>query len=210
MAKIKVSSITKGNSVSSAAQCPPPAPKPEIVPKPEPEPVEKGPVPPPPPPFFKPGPCCCTSQIVDNITVLSTTPETLDVVEGTYLGMKAFGVGTKTFEGVGTSGVVPTPTEDDADKVLRGDGTWYELPAQVQSDWDEEDVESPAFILHKPEEYKGDGKMGFVPPASLDNPDERGFFLRGDAKWINIRACSVDEMTDWINEAESELEVANG
>jgi len=52
----------------------------------------------PPPPFpFVPGPppCCCgpaTEQVVDNVTVVSLTPDLIEVVEGTYQGMKAYGI----------------------------------------------------------------------------------------------------------------------
>ena len=48
------------------------------------------------PPPFMPGPfpCCCpaTEQVVDNVTVVSLNEEMIDVVPGTYQGMKAYGI----------------------------------------------------------------------------------------------------------------------
>ena len=144
MANIKVSSITK-----KEPPCPGPAPK-----KPkkfQPAPTDAPGAFPPPPPFFMPGPCCpSTTQVVDNITVVSTTPETIEVQEGTCQGMKAYGVGAKTFAGVGTSGMVPVPQPGDENKVLAGDGTWAEIIIQ-QSDWEQEDDAQPDFIKNKPD-----------------------------------------------------------
>jgi hypothetical protein len=144
MANIKVSSITK-----KEPPCPGPAPK-----KPkkfQPAPTDApGPFPPP-PPFFMPGPCCpSTTQILDNITVVSTTPDTIEVQEGTCQGMKAFGVGAKTFEGIGTSGMVPVPQPGDENKVLAGDGSWAEIIIS-QSDWEQEDDTQPDYIKNKPD-----------------------------------------------------------
>jgi hypothetical protein len=98
-----------------------------------------------------PGPCCpSTTQVVDNITVVSTTPETIEVQEGTCQGMKAFGVGAKTFEGIGTSGMVPVPQPGDENKVLAGDGSWAEIIIS-QSDWEQEDYTQPDYIKNKPD-----------------------------------------------------------
>ncbi len=168
MSKIKVSSVTKGqlpvpgpettpipmyqitdSSVpNDQPPCPGPAPTP--IPMPRPEPTD-APMPcPPPPPFFRPGPCCpSTTQVVDNITVQSLDPDKIEVVEGKYLGMKAFGIDAKTFEGIGTTGMVPMPKEGDKEKYLRADGKWSILP-WYQSDWEEEDPRSPSYIRNKP------------------------------------------------------------
>lgn len=144
MAKIKVSSITK-----KEPPCPGPAPKkPKRL---QPAPTDApGPFPPP-PPFFAPGPCCpSTTQILDNITVVSTTPETIEVQEGTCQGMKAYGVGAKTFAGIGTSGMVPVPQPGDENKVLAGDGNWADIIIK-QSDWEQEDDTQPDYIKNKPD-----------------------------------------------------------
>ena len=144
MANIKVSSITK-----KEPPCPGPAPKkPKKL---QPAPTDAPGAFPPPPPFFMPGPCCpSTTQVVDNITVVSTTPETIEVQEGTCQGMKAYGVGAKTFAGVGTSGMVPVPQPGDENKVLAGDGTWAEIIIQ-QADWEQDDETQPDYIKNKPD-----------------------------------------------------------
>ena len=146
MSKIKVSSVTKGQP-----PCPGPAPKP--IPMPRPAPTDAPRPFPPPPPFFMPGPCCpSATQVVDNITVQSLDPEKIDVVEGTYLGMKAFGIDAKTFEGIGTTGMVPAPKEGDEGKVLTSTGEWSEFVVELpQSDWKQEDSEQPDYIKNKPE-----------------------------------------------------------
>ena len=146
MSKIKVSSVTKGQP-----PCPGPAPKP--IPMPRPAPTDAPRPFPPPPPFFMPGPCCpSATQVVDNITVQSLDPEKIDVVEGTYLGMKAFGIDAKTFEGIGTTGMVPAPKEGDDGKVLTSTGEWSEFVVELpQSDWKQEDSEQPDYIKNKPE-----------------------------------------------------------
>lgn len=144
MANIKVSSITK-----KEPPCPGPAPK-----KPkkfQPAPTDPPGTFPPPPPFFAPGPCCpSTTQIVDNITVVSTTPETIEVQEGTCQGMKAYGVGANTFAGIGTSGMVPVPQPGDENKVLAGDGSWAEIIIK-QSDWEQDDPSEADYIRNKPD-----------------------------------------------------------
>lgn len=146
MSKIKVSSVTKGQP-----PCPAPAPKP--IPMPRPAPTDAPRPFAPPPPFFMPGPCCpSATQVVDNITVQSLDPEKIDVVEGTYLGMKAFGIDAKTFEGIGTTGMVPMPKEGDEGKVLTSTGEWSEFVVELpQSDWNQEDSEQPDYIKNKPE-----------------------------------------------------------
>ncbi len=146
MSKIKVSSVTKGQP-----PCPGPAPKP--IPMSRPAPTDAPRPFAPPPPFFMPGPCCpSATQVVDNITVQSLDPEKIDVVEGTYLGMKAFGIDAKTFEGIGTTGMVPAPKEGDEGKVLTSTGEWSEFVVELpQSDWNQEDSEQPDYIKNKPE-----------------------------------------------------------
>lgn len=146
MSKIKVSSVTKGQP-----PCPGPAPKP--IPMPRPAPTDAPRPFPPPPPFFMPGPCCpSATQVVDNITVQSLDPEKIDVVEGTYLGMKAFGIDAKMFEGIGTTGMVPAPKEGDEGKVLTSTGEWSEFVVELpQSDWNQKDSEQPDYIKNKPE-----------------------------------------------------------
>ena len=146
MSKIKVSSVTKGQP-----PCPGPAPKP--IPMPRPAPTDAPRPFPPPPPFFMPGPCCPSStQVVDNITVQSLDQEKIEVVEGSYLGMKAFGIDAKTFEGIGTTGMVPPPQEGDEDKVLTSNGEWSDFIIEIpQSDWAQEDDTQVDYIKNKPE-----------------------------------------------------------
>jgi hypothetical protein len=232
MANIKVSSITK-----KEPPCPGPAPK-----KPkkfQPAPTDApGPFPPP-PPFFMPGPCCpSTTQILDNITVVSTTPETIEVQEGTCQGMKAYGVGAKTFEGIGTSGMVPVPQPGDENKVLAGDGSWAEIIIR-QSDWEQEDDTQPDYIKNKPDI---EGMIDDAVSAERDRATTAETSLQtelanevtrakageaaattevraGDNVIVNpttasdghhiytvsvdnIRACTAEEIDDWIDEVE--------
>lgn len=86
MSAIKINTVTNGQP-----PCPPPAPKPE---PPKMRPPTDPPRPfPPPPPFFPLGPCCpSTLQVVDNIKVVSLTPDTITVQEGVVDGQKAFGI----------------------------------------------------------------------------------------------------------------------
>ena len=85
MAKIKV----KTNLPAAEPPCPPPVPN--AAPKTMMVPTDPPRMPLPPPPFL-PGACCRpgTTQVVDNVTVISLTPDTLEVTEGTVGGMKAF------------------------------------------------------------------------------------------------------------------------
>lgn len=87
MANIKIRTAQ-----NNGAPCPPPplpagkvpaAPRGEFPPRPL-----------PPPAVLFPNSCCCptTEQVVDNVTVVSLTPELIEVVEGTYMGMKAYGI----------------------------------------------------------------------------------------------------------------------
>ena len=123
MAKITVKSVIKGEPPCPSAP-PKPGPRPSLVPT---DPPRRFP---PPPPFFFPGPCCPgTTQVVDNVTVLSLTPETLIVQEGTYQGMKAFGLATEgmtDFDGT-KHGLVPAPKEGDEGKVLSSSGEWCDI-----------------------------------------------------------------------------------
>ena len=53
----------------------------------------------------------------------------------------------------GKPGAVPAPAKGDRNYYLKGDGKWspIEFPEQVQSDWNENSTESPAYILNKPD-----------------------------------------------------------
>lgn len=125
-----------------------PPPPPDVPPCPCPLP----PLPPlPPPPQPLPPKHCCpsSSQIVDNVTVMSLDEEKITVAIGLDHGMKAYGIDAKTFQGIGTTGMVPVPDPGDEEKYLRADGQWSILP-WYQSDWEEEDPLSPSYIRNKP------------------------------------------------------------
>lgn len=197
MSKIKVSSVTKGQPPCSG-------PAPQKKPMPRPAPTD-APLPfPPPPAFFMPGPCCPgTTQVVDNVTVQSLDPEKIEVLEGTYMGMKAFGIDAKTFQGIGTTGMVPKPTDGDEGKVLTSSGEWAEMAIELpQSDWNQDDAEQPDYIKNKPGEYAG-SDAGLVPHGTQD---DQAKFLRGDGSWaeVNIRECTAEEMDQWLEEVDSE------
>lgn len=187
MAKIKVSSITKGEP-----PCPQPAPKPAPMKRPSHEDPKH--CAPPPPPFFAPGPCCpAQQQVVDNITVKSLDEKKIEVVEGTYLGMKAYGIDAKTFKGIGTTGMVPTPKRGDEKKVLQADGTWVDNPEQEQADWRQSDRNAVDYIKNKPGEFKGIGTSGFVPKPV---PGDEGKVLASDGSWAEI-IIPEQEQADW-------------
>lgn len=131
-------------------QCPvPPPPKPLPPPPGEPK---QCPFPPPPPPFLPPSPCCSggTTQIVDNVLVQTDDPEKITVEEGTYKGMKVFKIGATTFQGIGTTGMVPKPGPDDADKFLDSNGNWTKIVIR-QSDWNQDDPTEIDYIKNRPD-----------------------------------------------------------
>ena len=187
MAKIKVSSVTKGEP-----PCPQPAPKPAPMKRPAPTDPKHGA--PPPPPFFAPGPCCpAQQQVVDNITVKSLDENKIEVIEGSYLGMKAYGIDAKTFSGIGTTGMVPPPKKGDEKKVLQADGTWVDNPEQEQADWRQSDRNAVDYIKNKPGAFKGIGTSGFVPkPVEGDE----GKVLASDGSWAEI-IIPEQEQADW-------------
>jgi len=187
MAKIKVSSVTKGEP-----PCPQPAPKPAPMKRPAPTDPKHGA--PPPPPFFAPGPCCpAQQQVVDNITVKSLDENKIEVIEGSYLGMKAYGIDAKTFSGIGTTGMVPPPKKGDEKKVLQADGTWVDNPEQEQADWRQNDRNAVDYIKNKPGAFRGIGTSGFVPkPVAGDE----GKVLASDGSWAEI-IIPEQEQADW-------------
>lgn len=131
-------------------QCPvPPPPKPLPPPPAEPS---QCPLPPPPPPFLPPSPCCSggTTQIVDNVLVQTDDPEKISVEEGTYRGMKVYKIGATTFQGIGTTGMVPKPGPDDADKFLDSNGNWTKIVIP-QSDWNQDDPTEIDYIKNRPD-----------------------------------------------------------
>ena len=158
MGKIKIKTITQGEP-----PCPQPAPKPS---RPQMRPPTDPPRPfPPPPPFFAPGPCCpSTLQVVDNIKVISLTPDVIQVQEGTYQGMKAFGISTTAEAAVQPDWEQDDPEAKDfiknkpelADVATSGSYNDLvdkpEIPAgQIQSDWAQTDEQEADFIKNKPE-----------------------------------------------------------
>lgn len=185
MAKIKVSSVTKGEP-----PCPQPAPKPAPMKRPAPTDPKHGA--PPPPPFFAPGPCCpAQQQVVDNITVKSLDENKIEVIEGSYLGMKAYGIDAKTFSGIGTTGMVPPPKKGDEKKVLQADGTWVDNPEQEQADWRQNDRNAVDYIKNKPGAFKGIGTSGFVPKPVVG---DEGKVLSADGTWYKI---PDQKQADW-------------
>ena len=131
-------------------QCPvPPPPKP--LPPPPKETIQC-PFPPPPPPFLPPSPCCSggTTQVVDNVLVQTDDPEKITIEEGTYRGMKVFKIGATTFQGIGTTGMVPKPGPDDADKFLDSNGNWTKIVIR-QSDWNQDDPTEIDYIKNRPD-----------------------------------------------------------
>ncbi len=106
--RIKVQSIVKGDA--PCPPTPPPAPNTahDITPTDQPKAF------PPPPPFMFPSPCCPhNTQVVDNIDVVSLTPEVLTVQKGTYQGKKAFYLSTIAEAGVQSDWAQNDSTQKD-------------------------------------------------------------------------------------------------
>ena len=158
MGKIKIKTITQGEP-----PCPQPAPKPSRPPM---RPPTDPPRPfPPPPPFFAPGPCCpSTLQVVDNIKVISLTPEVIQVQEGTYQGMKAFGISTTAEAAIQPDWEQDDPEAKDFIKnkpelaEVATSGSYNDLvdkpeipSGQIQSDWAQNDDQEVDFIKNKPD-----------------------------------------------------------
>lgn len=81
-------------------------------------------------------------------------PESSDVLYGdgrpdSPLGVYDFTGATEDSEG--KPGAVPSPDAGDQDSFLRGDGTWAEVPKQMQADWEQQDSDSPDYIRNKPD-----------------------------------------------------------
>jgi len=158
MAKIKVKSIVKGDAPCQGP-APTPDPKPDVLPT---DPPRRFP---PPPPFFFPSPCCPgNTQVVDNIKVISLTPDVIQVQEGTYQGMKAFGISTTAEAAVQPDWEQDDPEAKDfiknkpelADVATSGSYNDLvdkpEIPSgQIQSDWAQDDEQEVDFIKNKPE-----------------------------------------------------------
>lgn len=144
-------------------------------------------------------------------------PESSDILYGD--GIPGNPLGIYDFTGAtpgsdGKPGTVPAPSSDEAGFFLRGDGSWA---PQEQADWDEADPESASFIRNRPElaevaisgDYNDlvnrvpvyDGTVTGTVPVAADS----GSFLRGDGRWVAMRACSVEEMDNWIDEVEGEV-----
>jgi hypothetical protein len=62
--------------------------------------------------------------------------EKITVSNGLDHGMKSFGIDAKTFDGVGTTGMVPKPVPGDEEKYLKADGTWSYVPLHVDDELD--------------------------------------------------------------------------
>ena len=158
MAKIKVKSIVKGDAPCQGP-APTPDPKPDVLPT---DPPRRFP---PPPPFFFPSPCCPgNTQVVDNIKVISLTPDVIQVQEGTYQGMKAFGISTTAEAAIQPDWEQDDPEAKDFIKnkpdlaPVATSGSYDDLedkphiPAdQIQSDWAQDDEQEVDFIKNKPE-----------------------------------------------------------
>lgn len=210
MGKIKIKTITQGEP-----PCPQPAPKPS---RPQMRPPTDPPRPfPPPPPFFVPGPCCpSTLQVVDNIKVVSLTPDTITVEEGVVDGQKAFGVSCNASTDVirieaGQNVTIDAETSDktttytvnaDIEEFTGAtdteDGTYGTVPAPVAGDQDKylsgdatwKDLPEP------PSDFTGattqsDGEHGLVPAPLIADKDK---YLKGDGTWDEIVIPEVPNM----------------
>ena len=158
MAKIKIKSIVKGDAPCQGP-APTPDPKPDVLPT---DPPRRFP---PPPPFFFPSPCCPgNTQVVDHIKVISLTPDVIQVQEGTYQGMKAFGISTTAEAAIQPDWEQDDPEAKDFIKnkpelaEVATSGSYNDLvdkpeipSGQIQSDWAQDDDQEVDFIKNKPD-----------------------------------------------------------
>lgn len=130
---------------------------------------------------------------------------------GNPLGIYDFTGATSDTDG--KPGTVPAPLFEEVDMFLKGDGSWA---PQEQADWDEDDPDAASYILNRPDlsvvaitgDYNDlenqvpvyDGTVTGTVPVAADS----GSFLRGDGKWAEVRACSVSEMGQWLDEVDEE------
>ena len=224
MAKITVKSVTKGEPPCPSAP-PKPGNRPSLVPT---DPPRRFP---PPPAFFFPGPCCPgTTQVVDNIKVVSLTPDTITVQEGIVDGQKAFGISCNASADTinieaGTNVSIDTETTDkvttftinaDIDQFTGAtdtdDGTYGTVPAPVAGDQDKYLSGDATWkdLPAQPSVFVGatstnNGTSGLVPQPSTNN---RTQFLCGDGSWKdvdNTRECTALEIDTWIAEVDNEV-----
>ena len=88
------------------------------------------------------------------------------------------------------AGLVPPGRDDDHEKFLRGDGSWETVITDM-----------PDFIGATANE---DGVRGVVPAPQAGDQNK---FLCGNGSWDdveNTRECTVNEMNDWLDEADQE------
>ena len=225
MGRIKIKTIKQGEQ-----PCPQPAPKPS---RPQMRPPTDPPRPfPPPPPFFAPGPCCpSTLQVVDNIKVVSLTPDTITVEEGVVDGQKAFGISCNASTEeirieAGQNVTIDTETSDktttytvNADieeftgATATEDGTYGTVPAPTVEDKDRflkgdgtwGDVIIPEVPNMVGATANEDGAAGIVPKPLAGDQNK---FLSGDATWKDVehtRECSLEEMDAWLNAVDNEV-----
>ena len=178
MAKITVKSVTKGESPCPSAP-PKPGNRPSLVPT---DPPRRFP---PPPAFFFPGPCCPgTTQVVDNIKVVSLTPDTINVQEGVVDGQKAFGIScnASTDEIRIEAGKNVTIDSETSDKT-----TTYTVNADIEEFTGATDTE--------------DGTYGTVPAPTVEDKDR---FLKGDGTWGDVIIPEVPNMVGATAEDDGE------
>lgn len=178
MAKIKV----KTNLPAAEPPCPPPVPN--AAPKTMMVPTDPPRMPLPPPPFL-PGACCCpgTTQVVDNVTVISLTPDMLEVTEGTVGGMKAFALSSSLSNEHITveAGENVTVDREQVDNEVT-----YTVNAIIPETKDVIVAAGSNVSVNKVETAQD-----ITYTVSAIVPD-------------NTRECDSDEMDEWLNEVDEE------
>lgn len=66
----------------------------------------------------------------------------------------------------GASGLVPKPYAGDENKFLSGNGTWADLPAQVQSDYSQNDSTATDYIKNRPF-YEAEVEIDLMPETEI-------------------------------------------
>lgn len=195
MAKIKV----KTNLPAAEPPCPPPVPN--AVPKTMMVPTDPPRMPLPPPPFL-PGACCCpgTTQVVDNVTVISLTPDTLEVTEGTVGGMKAFAL-SSSLSNEHITVVAGENTTVDREQI--GNEVTYTVNASDPKVYIDDDCKEFMYgdgTKNNPlgiNDFEGasennDGISGTVPAPLTGDQDK---YLKGDGTWAEADA-ELDETSN--------------
>lgn len=101
----------------------------------------------------------------DGTDISAITTDTYIKADGSGYG----GVFTGAGEAAGSTGLVPAPAIGDAEKYLKGDGTWGTVTSGVQSDWEEDDNTDLSYVQNRPAVRAGTGTNAVIEGDIVNN-----------------------------------------